>query len=284
MSNQQEIILLNNDKVTLQYALLILSRVFGFDKQEAKDIATQIDRYGSAVVFTGTDSEAQTKLESLKSYNEATGNSLKATVGAAGTHVAPNQQVLTQGHAVTLRLNTFVFPDDHFKYAVHSLISLDKGLDKTINWNWFVPDLQKGKEVIIKEFEGDRAEQKAQMFADALIHLWELDKPESELSDEEKTDNANLLLSVRVPGYALEGPQTLRSAEEMKKAELVGSCSDFVTEIKDQYVKGIEKEYGSVTDFLKDAPADKIKEYHETMDQVQQMADIKATRGKNSSM
>lgn len=271
----KEIELLNSDKVTLDYALLVLSKVFGFDKKTASNVATQVDRYGSAVVFTGSEEDAQEKMQQLDAYNIATNNDLQAKLQDAGTHQNPAQKITLSNHAVTFQLNSFLFPKGYFKFVVKSLVSLDKGLRDTINWGWFVSDLQQGKEVVIKEFDGDRAQQKADVFVEALKHVWEMDKPESEMSEEEKQDNANVLISVRAPGYTLNGPKSLISVEEVEKREMRSGLAEIATLIYDSFMRKVTRDYGSLEAYLEQASPEDIQTYQDLQEQMKEVEELK---------
>ena len=271
----KEIELFNNEKVNLRYALLVLSKVFGFDEDKSLAMAKKIDRYESAVVFSGPETEASEKLELLEAYNESIGQKLKAVMQDAGTYKEPLETTTLKNHAVTLQFNTFVFSKDLIKYLAQSLKELDGQAYQDINFNHLISDLKEGKEVVLKEFEGDRAAAKAQIFLGAVSSMWELDKPESACSDEEKENNSNIALSARAPGYTLGKEKSLLSAKEMERRATGAVLADFATSIYDMFVEDAVQKHGSIENYLKQASPDELETYQKLESKMKEVEELK---------
>jgi len=270
----KEIEILNDNKTSLKYAVLVLSKIFELDEKEALAAAQNIDRHGSFVVFTGSDEAAAAKIDLLNEYNAATGNELRARTQKAGTYKMPRQEAL-ENTAVTLRLNNFVFSDDMLEYLLKSLPALDKSIPKRINLRTFVDDLRAGKEVLVKEFEGEKAEASAKIFKEALEHVWEIDKQDDDLSEEDRENNENISLAIRAPGYMLEGEKTLLSDAEMKKRAKGALLADLATSLYESFTEEMVKQHGSIENYLKQASPKDIQMYHDLEEKMKEVEGLK---------
>lgn len=278
--NDSKVILLNDDKTSFDYAMFILTNLFGYDKKQALEIAHNIDRHGQWTVLECNQDEANDILEKLKTFNEVSGNDLQIKIAPMDTPDIKIKKTKTIGHAVTLSHKDYILtPIDNSKIT-HLIMStmfssekLDNGEVVSLARNW-MDDLLHGREILIKDFKDDpRGEQKAK----ALLTLLEY-KAQS-------TPELNMMiLSVKNPGHTLtEKPglsmrnQTVEEdSEDRQMLEMIGG---FVADIEGEYIKDIEERYGSTDNFLKTAPQNEVDEYFEVQKSLKDMDDINKKSG-----
>lgn len=225
MSQEKEIIIHNDDQTSFEYVLFILGKVFGIDKTKGREIATQVDALGSAVVFTGSDEQAQEKLAMVDFYNESSSNHLRFTAEDQGAYIAPvEQRPITTGESLTLQFTTYAPDLDQIYNMLGHLVNFGKLGISQKEGQRLAMDLKQGKEILLKDFGSDpRASQKSQVLKDILSSFLGLDGSDPKMEPEEIS---NVLLSVRSAGYSLLGGKELLSENEMVQHQDIQESSE----------------------------------------------------------
>ena len=273
MPQQKDIIIHNDDKTSFDYVLLMLDKVFGIDKDEGKKIAQQVDRLGSAKVFTGTESEAQEKLDLIQIYNDATSNNLKFTQEDAGVYQTPQApSVVTQGASLTLQLANYAPSLSAIYQGVGNIVRAGNLKISQKQGQDIAQDLVEGREVLLKDFENDpQGKLKAEFLKDLIVSSLGFDGSDPDI-EQEKIDN--VVFSVRPASYTLQGPKQLVSEQDQADSiflDGIGGIGDMVDEA---YNKQLVEKYGSVEEFLKNGSQEEIDEYNSIQESLAELESL----------
>lgn len=278
MSQQKDVILHNDDDISLEYVLLILNKVFGIPRQQGTKLAMDVERLGSAVVFTGSAEEVQQKLARVEMYNASSSNHLKMTSEDHGVFQASlSSEVSTSGTSLTMQLTSFV-PNEGVLLGYIQKANVVGNLGLSLKQRLdMVRDLYDGKEVLLKDFGFDpQAQIKAELLKDLIESSLGLDGSDADMYQEEID---NIAFSIRPPKYTLAGSNKLMSERDMEKRALLGVIgkfggSIFGSSIGDKYNQQIVEKYRSVENFLRTAPQSEIDDYNEIQTRLGKPGDV----------
>ena len=263
-----DVFLHNDDSISFDYAILVLTKVFDQSKEQARATAELIDKNGGAVVFTGSKDKADAKLTLLDPYNQVNDARLMAEVVAQGTKVTPvDTSVITTGLSVTAQLVDRQLDEDQMIFFLKGL-----GAQSAQTANQWANDLLKGREILVADFGADPlASVKAEVLLNSINHRLGFDDPDNEPA---QAAAQNITLSVRPAQHTLGGNKPLTSWKEIEDKKFLNVIGDFGNDIVDMYQKTIEQEYGSVANFLSTAPQEKIDEYNEIMKGIDEISEM----------